>query len=313
MLLAGPTFARAEPSATDIAIAKRLFADATADEAAERWADGLAKLRRVVAIKETAGVRFHIAVCEQHLGALLASRDSFERSSRLAEKLSGNEARQIVDAAADAIVRIDERIPTLVLNVAGGAKDMTVKLDGTVLDAATLGRPLKHDPGEARVEASAPGKRRFDKSLVLVDRATVTLEIALDAEAVPEVGGAPATTASSPSVQPAMRRERSVVPTAAWILGGASLGSAGAALYLLLHRSSLVSETEVTCANPYVRCDREARDGRAATYLVGGLVAAGASVVLGGLTAYVVIRGDGTASPTTGLAAGSEVVVRGAF
>ena len=308
VLLAMPTSARAEPSATDIAIAKKLFADATADEQAERWADGLVKLQRVVAIKETAGVRFHIAVCQQNLGALLAARDNFERSSRLAEKVSSSEAKQIVDDAAGAMVRIDQRIPTLMVKLIGESGATTVQIDGAAVDSAMVGKPIKHDPGEARVEASAPGKRRFDKSVVLVDRATVTLEIALqDEDPI-----APAVATMPPPSRPATRRERSRVPTAAWFAGGGTLLFAGASIYAFLHRASLVAATGITCADPYVRCDRGARDGRATTYLVGGLVAAGAAVALGGVTVSVVIRGEGASNSAVGFSGGSALV-RGTF
>ncbi len=56
--------AHAEPSAADIASARRLFSEATELRRAGQWSDAAAKLREAIAIKETPGLRFHLAHCE---------------------------------------------------------------------------------------------------------------------------------------------------------------------------------------------------------------------------------------------------------
>ncbi|HLK40962.1 MAG TPA: hypothetical protein VKU41_29630, partial [Polyangiaceae bacterium] len=50
--------------------ARALFVEAEHDEDAGRWQDALDKVRRVGEVKRTAGVRFHEALCEEHLGRL---------------------------------------------------------------------------------------------------------------------------------------------------------------------------------------------------------------------------------------------------
>jgi hypothetical protein len=311
-----PNSAAAEPSPTDIAIARKLFAEATADEEGERWADALAKLKRVVSIKETPGIRFHMALCQERLGALMESRASYERSARLAEKAAGAESKQIVTDAAAAMVRIDGRLPTVTVNVVGTTA-AAVTVDGVPFDLARSGQPFRRDPGELRVEARAAGKKPFERRTVLVDRDSVVIDVVLEDEAAaPPVGAAQpntpqgSTNEGAKRAPPTSERPRSV-PASAWITGGAALASAGVGVYWFVHRISLQSDTDATCADPYVRCDRQARDSKASTYLVGAIAAGGTALVLGGITAYLVIRPDGGTS-SAGLPLG-HVTVGGSF
>src|SRR5271154_5740503 len=51
-----------QPTPTQIQAARELFSAARKDEDALRWADALEKLERVAAVKQTASVRYHIAL-----------------------------------------------------------------------------------------------------------------------------------------------------------------------------------------------------------------------------------------------------------
>ena len=304
-LVATTTAVAAEPSPTDLAIAKKLFAEAAADEGSERWAEGLAKHERVVAIKETAGVRFHLALCQERLGKLLAARASYDRAARLAEKLVGADARQIVDDGTSAVVRIDGRLPTLTVNVARAiASDVTLTLDGAPFAVARAGQPFTHDPGEARIEARAPGKRPFETSVVLVDRAAIVVDVTLEDEgrSSPPTPAEPQRSAGPAPLAPWH------VPTAAWVTGGAAIAAAVASAYWWIHRGSLRADTESVCADAYVRCDRTARDDRARSYLGGTLVGGGAALVLSGVTALVLVRGDGASRTQTTVGFGPAAV-----
>jgi hypothetical protein len=74
-LLPSPCYAA--PAGDQVRAARRLFADAEKDEDASRWADALEKLRRVAQVKLTAGIHYHIALCEEHLGQLATALDQY--------------------------------------------------------------------------------------------------------------------------------------------------------------------------------------------------------------------------------------------
>src|SRR5438270_13549817 len=72
--------------------ARELFRAAERDEDANRWADALEKFRRVGAVKLSAAVRYNIALCEEHLGQLVAALADYT----LAESQAQSEGAQDV-------------------------------------------------------------------------------------------------------------------------------------------------------------------------------------------------------------------------
>jgi hypothetical protein len=82
LLLAPTTSRAAEPTKTELAAARDLFARAERDEDGGRWGDALDKLRRASSVKMTPGIRFHIALCEENLGQLVAAPRETRKSSR---------------------------------------------------------------------------------------------------------------------------------------------------------------------------------------------------------------------------------------
>lgn len=74
-----PLLAWAAPaeSASAVEEARGLFAEALVDEEASRWSIALEKYRRVQAIRDTAPVRFRIALCTMKLGRLAEARALF--------------------------------------------------------------------------------------------------------------------------------------------------------------------------------------------------------------------------------------------
>ncbi len=215
--LVGPHALGQTPSAVDIAVAKKLFAQAEEDEAAERWAAALDKLKRVLAIKETAGVRFHLALAEERLGQLMTAREDYKRSAALAQKLPPAEAAPLVDQATTAIARLDTRLPTVTVTVPE-VKGVTVRVDGKDLPPAQFGRPAMHDLGEISVDASAPGRQPFSKRMVLIERNVITIEITLP-EAVEAAAGPLAPPPATPPATPPPPRNSVVAPVI--LVGGA--------------------------------------------------------------------------------------------
>src|SRR6204780_3558487 len=74
----------ADPSAAEIESARKLFKQAEADEAAQKWDVALDELRGASSIKMTAGLRFHIALCENNLHQNAAALADYTAADLLA-------------------------------------------------------------------------------------------------------------------------------------------------------------------------------------------------------------------------------------
>jgi hypothetical protein len=157
--------------------ARELFTQATQDEADKHWAAALEKLQKVFAIKPTAGVRFHIANCEEGLGQLAKALDDYTRAATQAQS---ENAVDVLKIAPDKIADLRARVPWLTLVVPDDVKDTAqVKLDGAPIAPALWGTQMPVDPGDHRVEASARGRAGFSTVITLAVRNVKVLSINL--------------------------------------------------------------------------------------------------------------------------------------
>src|SRR3954470_2756065 len=100
-----------EVSSAELATARRLFAEATALEASSDWNAAVGKLKSAVAIKETPGLRYHLAHCEEQLGALVAASFDYERAAELIR--DGAPAPDVEPLLPLAQRRLDSRVAKL--------------------------------------------------------------------------------------------------------------------------------------------------------------------------------------------------------
>ena len=151
--------ARAEPSATEIATARRLFAEATELRSAGKWSEAGSKLRDAISIKETAGLRFHLAHCEEQLGQLVSAARDYDRADELIR--AGAKAEDVATLLAPARAALAERVPSLLVKIPPDARRASVSIDGTPMPPALLGKPMPLDPGPHTVEAAAADRTPF--------------------------------------------------------------------------------------------------------------------------------------------------------
>ena len=126
VLLLGATPVAAEPVSAEIALARRLFAEAKAAEEGKDWSLAAAKLRDAIAIKETGGLRFHLAYCQEQQGLLVESLGDYERADDLTAG-TNDDLRSQLPAKREALHR---RIPTVTLLVPPKPTDPTLTVDG---------------------------------------------------------------------------------------------------------------------------------------------------------------------------------------
>ncbi len=179
-----PAFA--DPTPGELAAARDLFARAEKDEDAGKWDDALDKLRRASSVKMTAGRRFHIALCEEKLGQLVAALADYTAADQAARQ---DNNKDVLDAVAEPLRVLRLRVPTLTLEVPP-ADGTTVSIDGKPIAPGVLGVAMPVEPGTHRIEARAHGKRPYTIQVTLKERDVQTTTIKwVDLPKMPEEGG----------------------------------------------------------------------------------------------------------------------------
>lgn len=221
--------ALAEPSAANIAVARELFAESTELRNAGKWSEAAAKLREAIAIKETAGLRFHLAHCEEQLGQLVLAVGDYDRADELIR--SGAKAPDVATLLAPARAALAERLPSLLVKLPEDVTSATLSVDGTPVAATLFGKPMPVDPGSHSVEATAAGRTRFTLQVRLEegeDRVVeATLPQAVAAEAPPVFRSEPARfdrPRNAPPVASTGARDVLLVGEGALTLGGVAVG-----------------------------------------------------------------------------------------
>lgn len=225
----------------DLAVAKRLFAEAEADERKGRWEAARAKLVEVLKVKETFGVRYHLAHCEERLGLLVDALADFRRAAELVDALPKDERDDARRRAAEEITAIEQRVPTLSPSAPDGA---TVTVDGR----AVSGRRIAVDPGEHTVRATRGDAVAEARVLVVEGERR---EVSLSFDPPPPAASSREAPAGTSSIE---RASRGSSRGAAWVVGGAGAALLVTSGYFGWRWHRLRGETDDVCAaNP--RCD----------------------------------------------------------
>ncbi len=168
--------ASAEPSPSELALARQLFSAASALETEGKWSAAAEKLREALSIKETPGLRYHLAHCEEQAGALVAASLEYARASELIAQ--GAQAPDVAQLLALADQRLAAQIPRLSLRVPADVSGVSVVIDGHGIPSAVLGNAVPVDPGRHQVLARAPNRSDFSRTVMLEagESRTLTLD-----------------------------------------------------------------------------------------------------------------------------------------
>ena len=307
-LQAPGVLAAAEPTPSELSVARRLFDEGRAAEDAARWREAADKFRQATAIKDTPGMRFHLARCEEEQGAFVEALVEYDRARELID--GGMRAADVEKLLAVARERVRAKVALLTLRLPNDVKNVSVQLDGKALSGSVLGVPMPINPGIHRLSAVAVGRTPFALELTLGKGEVQELPIELPiATTVPPTQ--PAVAASAPASRRDAPTDDTSVPTRTIVLvGEASLFAAalGTGIVFSVARSSAndryqkanqtvlddvmgLDDEGRACATPRAGCaelDQARRDReRAGAYALGGFVAAGVSAAAFGLTYWL--------------------------
>lgn len=219
--------------AAELKKARAQFQQATELEQAGNWTAALQAFREVGQVRMTPQVRFHIAVCEENLGRLVAALGGYELALADADKVNPDFKGEVEEN----ITKLRARIPKLVLERGAGANAAAIELDGVAVGDSSVGVEVPLDPGPHAVTAKAPNRKPFEASVVLKEQETTRLQITLE-ELPQELLRGPG--APPPPDKPPSK----VVP---YVIGGVGVASLIGSGVLFGLRQSTLSDLEKAC------------------------------------------------------------------
>ncbi len=307
----GPRLAFAEePGEAEIAAARQLFKEGKDLEAEDQWAEALARFKKVAAVKMTPQVRFHIALCEENLGRLVAAINGFELAADEARR-AGPSASDVAENAPERAAALRKRVAKLAVHVTGTVITSRVMLDGQTLAESLWGTDIPVDPGEHKIQLDTDGEISFEKRVKLVEgqREQVAIEVR-DVEKPDE---------PPPPPPPPPPTTDELGQTPAYIAAGVGVAAlVGAGVFLGMRESTLTSirencPTDTTC-NPKKRDEIEGlqADGESYTTLANVFIGVGAVGLVTGGVLWFVLAPEEPSSPSVSVAP-NGVVVRGTF
>jgi hypothetical protein len=185
-LIARP--ALAAPTDEAIQAARELFSQAERDEDAEHWQDALDKLKRVSTVKLTAGVSYHLALCEEHLGQLATALTTYLAAQEEAARAGAQDVSRLVGPQ---LASLAPRVPHLTLQVEPSLQHPVVTLDGEVLASDQPEITVAINPGQHHVEASAPGHLSSSITVEIREGKVTVLQVTLAPAPAPPIPAAP--------------------------------------------------------------------------------------------------------------------------
>jgi hypothetical protein len=334
-----PAAALAEPSASEISVARRLFEEGRAAAEASRWAEAAGKFRKALAIKDTPGLRFHLAHCEEEQGAFVEALIEYDRARELLE--AGSKAPDVEKLLPEARERVRAKVALLTLRVPEDVQNLSIQIDGKPLSASVVGVPMPINPGRHRLQAVAVGRTAYSAEVSLglgeVREVTIALPFATTAPAR-HPGGAAAEAGSGrpPAPRDAGSTDSGIPARSVVLVGEASVFAAAlsAGIIFTVSKSSaqgrydkanrLVLEQVggsdpdgIACSVPRAGCSeleaaRQDRD-KAASWATVSFIAAGASAAAFGLTWWLWPSEKPPSVAVGGTPGGGTITLSGSF
>src|SRR5690606_38839164 len=174
-LLTSPT--QAEPSPSEIAVARELFEQGKLLQDRGEWSRANAQYRKALDIKDTPGLRYRVGYCEEQLGNLVEAGVEYDRARELLE--SGVRADDVAELLPRTIASLQRRTPSLTLVLQDPPPNVVLRIDGDLLAPAVVGKSIPLNPGKHSIVVSAPGYRSFAQTVGLAEGERKRLRVSL--------------------------------------------------------------------------------------------------------------------------------------
>ncbi len=169
LVVATLVVAVARPAGAQSAEAEALFREGRQLIKRGQLAAGCDKLAASDQLETSVGTLLNLGDCRERLGKLATAWAAFRRAEALAGRIDKDDRRRL--EAGRRAIRLEPRLPELVIEVTAPIEGLIVRRDGAALEAATWGTPLPIDPGSHVIVAEAPGRVDWRTSVwVVADR-----------------------------------------------------------------------------------------------------------------------------------------------
>lgn len=242
-------FAQGEPSAAEIAVARKLFGEATELEGKKEWAEAEGKLREALKIKETPGLRYHLGYCLEQQSKLVAALVEYDRAAEMIDR--GTKAPDVAELVGPARDGVKKRVSSVSLKLPKDVESVEVRIDGVVIKAALIDKAIPIDPGKRVVAVSSPGRQAFRRELEVGEAEAREIEVDLPRLGNSKAGVAPGTDGGASGDEHPSDSGTSVssggISTRTWVLigeGAFTVLAIGSGIFFTADKNHADSEIE---------------------------------------------------------------------
>lgn len=217
-MLPARAFAQGEPSAAEIAVARKLFGEASELEGKKEWAEAEGKLREALKIKETPGLRYHLGYCLEQQSKLVGALVEYDRAAEMLER--GTKAPDVAELVGPARDGVKKRVSSVALKMPKDLESAEVRIDGVVIKAALIDKAIPIDPGKRVVAVSSPGRQAFRRELEVGEAEAREIEVDLPRLGNTKGGFTPAPAGSDEPSDSGASVSSSGISARTWVLIG---------------------------------------------------------------------------------------------
>lgn len=177
-----PADSAEQDESADADESKKLFDEARALAKEGEYEEACPKFEQSHHLHPGIGTLFNLADCNERIGKAASARLQYLEVARLTRE-AGETKREKV--ALDRAAALEPKLAKISLVVPEGAEDVEVRVDGKIVSAEDLAKPMPLDRGAHVVTASGKGRKPFHASIVLdQDGQVATVEVFGDGTAV---------------------------------------------------------------------------------------------------------------------------------
>jgi len=279
--------AQAQPSQGEEALAETLYRQGRQLMTERRFEEACAKFAESQRLDPASGTLLNLAACHEARHLFASAWLEYIEATTWARR----------DQRTDRVAYAEERIQALQPNLShltvlvdpgADVSELQIEVDGVLLRGAAREVPIPVDPGSHRIDARAPGREPWSKS-VSVDEAPTNVTVRIPVlEPVLLPPPQPSPIVAPPPAPPAAEPRRPI-PSAVYVAGGVTLGAVAAS-----------SVTGVWFLNKKAQYEKSADDGDYREARTAGIVNAVfwvATAIGAGTTAYLYFTRPTEGSP----------------
>lgn len=263
-LVLAPLSAHAQASAADKAAAEALFDQALRLMKQNNFAEACAKLEESDRIDPAVGTLLYLAECYERVGRTASAWATFREAASLATTSGQSDRARVATSRAQALESKLSRLTVELAPDVAKIPGVAVKRGTQRLEPSLFGTPLPVDPGEYRIEVTAPGYETWSTP-IKVEGGGATANVRVPAlvqssEPLPATAAtepaAPqpvATDAAAPQPAPLVQSDKgglSTQQTVGLVLGGVGVLGVGLGSYFGIRAIGKNSDADEHCPDP---------------------------------------------------------------